>query len=61
MQIITNVAEITALIREADEIFETVGGGTRHYVRDVLMPLMEEKGIAFCTTEPAISPTNSEQ
>jgi hypothetical protein len=48
MQIITDIAEITSLIREADEIFETVGGSTRHYVRDVLLPLMEEKGIYFC-------------
>jgi hypothetical protein len=39
--------EMTAIMREADQAFETVGGSTRHYVRDVLLPLMEQKGYAI--------------
>lgn len=42
------IEEITALMREADQKFESIGGGTRHYVRDILLPLMEEKGLCFC-------------
>ena len=38
---------IVSLIQEADKLFETVGGSTRHFVRDCLLPLMEEKGISF--------------
>ncbi|HEX6431805.1 MAG TPA: hypothetical protein VF008_29140 [Niastella sp.] len=39
------IAEMTAVMREADVAFETVGGGTRHYVRDVLLPMMEKAGL----------------
>jgi hypothetical protein len=42
------ITEMTALMREADQVFEKVGGSTRHYVRDVLLPLMEAKGLCFC-------------
>lgn len=39
------VGEITAIMREADTAFEKVGGSTRHYVRDLLLPMMEDKGL----------------
>lgn len=39
------ITVMTAIMREADKTFETVGGSTRHYVRDVLLPLMEKKGL----------------
>lgn len=48
MTIITDVAEIVELIREADRNFEDTGGGTRHFVREALLPLMEKKGWVFC-------------
>lgn len=36
---------ITAAIREADRVFEKVGGSTRHYVRDCLLPIMKKHGL----------------
>ena len=37
--------EITAVVREADHRFEKIGGTARHYVRDLLLPLLHEKGL----------------
>lgn len=37
--------EMTAIMREADQRFEMVGGGTRHYMRDIFLPMMEERGL----------------
>lgn len=42
-----NVREVTAIMREADKVFENVGGSTRHYVRDVFMPLLNKNGYHF--------------
>lgn len=39
---------VTAVMREADEKFHTSGGSTRHYVRDLLLPLLEQAGIRLC-------------
>jgi hypothetical protein len=39
------IAKFTEIMREADKAFETTGGGTRHYVRDVLFPIMEREGL----------------
>jgi hypothetical protein len=36
--------DITVFIRECDRLFTAVGGSTRHYVRDVFIPRMEEEG-----------------
>lgn len=41
-------SEFTGVMREADKVFETVGGSTRHYVRDVLLPLLEQAGLFIC-------------
>lgn len=46
---------LTEVMREADVVFETTGGGTRHYVRELLLPMLEEKGY---TISP-INPVNS--
>jgi hypothetical protein len=48
-----SIADFTELIREADRLFETVGGSTRHYVADCLLPLMEEKGMKLIFTAGA--------
>lgn len=40
------VASLTLVMREADEAFEQVGGGTRHHVRECLLPAMEKHGIS---------------
>lgn len=37
--------KLTAIIREADELHMNAGGSTRHYVRDCLLPLLEENNI----------------
>jgi hypothetical protein len=39
---------VTAVMRDADKEFEKIGGSTRHYVRDVLLPLLEQAGIRLC-------------
>lgn len=41
------IADITAIMRDADKAFETRGGSTRHYIRDVFIPMLEEKGFRF--------------
>jgi hypothetical protein len=48
-----SISDFTELIREADRLFEKVGGSTRHFVRDCLLPLMEEKGMKLIFTDCA--------
>lgn len=38
------VTAITAIVREADRTFEHVGGGSRHWVRDCFLPLLNQRG-----------------
>lgn len=38
------VAALTAIVREADQLFERVGGSSRHWVRDCFLPLLERAG-----------------
>jgi hypothetical protein len=38
------VNAVTAAMREADRVFEKVGGGTRHHVRDCLLPVLNRNG-----------------
>ena len=38
------VKEITSVVREADAQFRELGGSTRHWVRDLFLPIMEERG-----------------
>lgn len=40
------VARLTKAMRAADLAFETVGGSTRHHVRDCLMSALEEERLA---------------
>ena len=42
-----NVSDITEIMREADKAFEKVGGSTRHYIRDVFIPMLNERGYHF--------------
>jgi len=35
---------LTSIVREADESHEQVGGSTRHWVRDCLLPTVEARG-----------------
>lgn len=39
---------LTHIMREADRQFERIGGSTRHYVRDILLPMLEQAGIKLC-------------
>jgi hypothetical protein len=39
------VRRMIAAMREADAIFERVGGSTRHHVRDCLLPVLEKRGL----------------
>ena len=41
---IATVAEITEIYRDCDKMFQKTGGSTRHYVRDLFFPLLEERG-----------------
>lgn len=47
----TVVKELTAVMRKADKVFERVGGSTRHYVRDCLLPLMADAGLFVSSSE----------
>lgn len=38
------VRALTAVVREADAVFERVGGGSRHWVRDCFLPLLNQSG-----------------
>ena len=49
----TVVKELTAVMRKADKVFERVGGSTRHYVRDCLLPLMADAGLFVSSSEQA--------
>jgi hypothetical protein len=46
------VDAVTEAMREADKMFETIGGSTRHYVRDLLLPILQEKGYEVIKTQP---------
>jgi hypothetical protein len=46
------MAEFTEIMREADKLFETLGGGTRHFVRDCLFPILEKEGISITKNKP---------
>lgn len=39
------VADITAALRAADETFEKVGGGTRHYIRECFIHELVKRGL----------------
>jgi hypothetical protein len=39
------VARVTAVCRKADQQFETVGGSSRHWVRDCFLPLLNGAGL----------------
>lgn len=39
------VNRVTAVVREADRAFEKVGGGSRHWVRDCFLPLLNRAGL----------------
>ena len=38
---------LTAAMREADSVFQRVGGSTRHHVRDCLLPILGKHGLAI--------------
>lgn len=39
------ISDLTAAVREADETHERTGGGSRHWVRECLVPALEERGL----------------
>jgi len=41
------VAAVTAIVREADQLFERVGGSSRHWVRDCFLPLLNKEGFSI--------------
>lgn len=43
---------VTEAMREADKMFETTGGSARHYVRDLLLPILQEKGYEVIKIQP---------
>jgi hypothetical protein len=50
------VKRLTAAMREADRLFEQVGGSTRHHVRDCLLPILEKHGLLLIA---ALAPRDS--
>lgn len=47
---------LTSAMREADRAFETVGGSTRHYVRDCLLPCLTKHQLVL-----SIAPSEPEK
>lgn len=43
---------LVAAMRDADKAFERVGGSTRHYVNECLVPAMTERGICVAKIQP---------
>jgi hypothetical protein len=46
------VNAVTAAMREADRVFEKVGGSTRHHVRDCLLPVLNRNGWRIVKAKP---------
>lgn len=45
------VAAVTRAIRAADLAFESSGGSSRHWLRDQLLPRLEEEGLRIVWTD----------
>lgn len=52
------VRRMTSAMRSADKAFESVGGGTRHHVRECLLPILEEHGLRLELLPPAPTKPN---
>jgi hypothetical protein len=46
-----DVRAITVVVRKADETFDAVGGTSRHWVQEHLLPTAEDEGIVLLTRE----------
>ncbi len=53
------VAAITAIVRDADQTFQKVGGTSRHWVRDCFLPLLNRRGWYLCPTTPTEEPPST--
>ena len=51
------LADITRAVRTADLAFENVGGSSRHWVRDCLLPALEEEGLSVVKATPVAGTT----
>ncbi len=38
---------VTLMMRDADELFERSGGGTKHFVRECLHPMLTKHGLTI--------------
>ncbi len=45
------IKRITRAVRAADEKFKRVGGSSRHWVIECLMPCLETEGLMICSRE----------
>jgi hypothetical protein len=54
------VRAITAIVREADETFQRVGGGSRHWVRDCFLPTLNKAGWKVARGDAARVPPSQE-
>ena len=48
---------ITEIVREADRVFERVGGSSRHWVRDCFWPMLQQHGWTLVSQRSAAAPT----
>ena len=48
------VRELTRICREADQHFQRVGGGTRHWVRDCFLPALNDAGWCVSAAPPEV-------
>lgn len=55
----TIVRIVTAIVRDADEVFQRVGGSSRHWVRDCFIPKLNAAGLVIVTAPSALpAPTD---
>lgn len=58
---LATVDEVTIVMREADAKFKSIGGSTRHYVRDLLIPIMQDAGLLIISVKDTPIRTDIDQ
>lgn len=52
---------LTSAVREADQLHQAVGGGTRHWIRECFLPALERHGLAVIALAVAAAPSGPDE
>lgn len=44
-------AALTRAVRDADQVHQSTGGGTRHWLRECFLPALEDEGLRVTARE----------